>query len=676
MLKIDAHKWQKRVRNQLLIYFFLGLMLAFGGYGVMSATLTAPENPMTTQKADIDQNPDTLVNDGKEDDAVYIPLTVQSQNDSNSEELTKTDDGLSNEEPAQADRADDTKEQQKQNNSSSGSKGKSTSSSTGDNGTGGGENPNPSATTTEYFTTTIKDGEEVSSTTYSFGITQKNTSLTVKAVHVIVNGVEVAQFNDKVLLKEGPNTIVVKVDYVDVGVSPQKSYTVNVDTKNLIINTSLKDQTVTQSSFPFTAMAKYKDSAVDLTVTLNGKKITGSDGNYSVFLKAGDNQFVLTAKVDNLPRTESYTVTYTDDGNFKISTDLVDQTVNQDSISFTVWLENNDDGSGTPVAKLNDNKLTPTKNADGTYTYTAASLHTGANTIRITAKNNDGAATAVVRTVTFRRDPPGPQNRDPSGDKGPTLTTNLTNVTNVTSSNFLLTVLAKDYEKNRIYNNNITVTLNGATVLYSYENGTATTYLLNLAVGQNYVTIVPMDNDQNSIFRDFTFTYTPTNGVVGHVTISLEASTVGLGTLIEPVSVPFYNNECGSYILARFLEEYGYTYKNGSESMEDSFYLARIYKEGMAANYKIPQDLQDAIAAVNDDSPTGVYDPNSLGEHDFYQQSGWMYMVNGNYVGYSFSGYYPADGDVLRIRYTLALGRDIRGADASAAGSTNFDKEW
>lgn len=48
---------------------------------------------------------------------------------------------------------------------------------------------------------------------------------------------------------------------------------------------------------------------------------------------------------------------------------------------------------------------------------------------------------------------------------------------------------------------------------------------------------------------------------------------------------------------------------------------------------------------------------DSLGEFDYYRWSGWMFSYNGRYPGYSMSACKPQDGAVIRLRYTLALGK-------------------
>ena len=69
-----------------------------------------------------------------------------------------------------------------------------------------------------------------------------------------------------------------------------------------------------------------------------------------------------------------------------------------------------------------------------------------------------------------------------------------------------------------------------------------------------------------------------------------------------------------------------------------------------------------------------------LGEFDFYRWSGWMFSVNGSYPGISMASYAPQDGAVLRVRFTLAMGKDIGAYDGSGGAygesSGNYYREW
>ncbi len=55
---------------------------------------------------------------------------------------------------------------------------------------------------------------------------------------------------------------------------------------------------------------------------------------------------------------------------------------------------------------------------------------------------------------------------------------------------------------------------------------------------------------------------------------------------------------------------------------------------------------------------------NNIYEFDAGDLSGWMYCVNGRYPDRGCSSYKVSDGDTIRFRYTLDLGRDIGGRNA------------
>ena len=159
---------------------------------------------------------------------------------------------------------------------------------------------------------------------------------------------------------------------------------------------------------------------------------------------------------------------------------------------------------------------------------------------------------------------------------------------------------------------------------------------------------------------------------IGTITLSVEASTVGLGYLISPRSVDIYQGLNLAGTVAQFLQDNGYEISN-SGSLWDSFYIKYIIRSGITNGWLIPADLEDAL---NDDGVmwTNEVSTDSLGEFDFTSQSGWLYSVNGQYPNYSMSECYPKDGDTVRIRYTLAMGKDVGGGYIN--GSSNYGKEW
>ena len=57
-----------------------------------------------------------------------------------------------------------------------------------------------------------------------------------------------------------------------------------------------------------------------------------------------------------------------------------------------------------------------------------------------------------------------------------------------------------------------------------------------------------------------------------------------------------------------------------------------------------------------------------LGEFDYASGSGWMYCLNNVFPNVGFADSYLTDGDVIRTQFTLALGSDIGGGQATGGG--------
>ena len=256
----------------------------------------------------------------------------------------------------------------------------------------------------------------------------------------------------------------------------------------------------------------------------------------------------------------------------------------------------------------------------------------------------------------------------------PRIATNLAKDMSVTGSRFTLQVRGEDGSGQRIYGDHISVQLNGTTLEDRGEDEGATYYRLDLLGGENSVVITVWDyEDRYTVYRYTVYCTAVADGErIGSITISLEATTVGLGTLIAPATVDIYQGQNLVVPVAQLLEANGFEYQY-SGSLADGFYLKHIIRNGITNGYSIPHDLEEAL---DEDGVmwTNSYYENSLGEFDFTAESGWMYSVNGQYPNYGMSECFPKDGDVIRIRFTLALGKDIGGG--MAGGSSNYGKEW
>lgn len=525
-------------------------------------------------------------------------------------------------------------------------------------------------TDTVYFTTTIKNGEVVYSRDYSFKINHKQENLRVKEERVYINNIQQPQFKGNVLLEEGKNEIKVSVTYVDKQgkkMTLYQDYVVYVDLGNLVIRSDLKNKTVETDTLDFTASATLQKKEVPVTVKCNGEELkSSSDNKYRAKLNEGENTIELFAESGGKSDKQTYTIQCRLPKDSKIETDLVNQTVNTDTFSFKAAIINfSSKGRLTVVC----NKKTILPVAENEYT---VPLNIGANIIRLKATDivNGKLVTLAEASYVIKYVPIADE-----GTKPAIKHINVTDGMTIMGNEFTLDLLPEDYKGNRIYSEGITVQLNGKVYKNTWQSE-FTSYLLYLQGGANTLDIRIKDSDGR--YNDYSYKInckTVADGEkIGEITISVDANVLGLGYIVAPVKVPIRQGETGSYFLTRFLEEKGFKYKH-TGSLDIGFYLSRIMKPGIATGVSIPEDLRQAIDKDGLEWKEQRYD-DSIGEFDYCQGSGWMYSVNGSFPGYGFSDVVFKDGDVVRIRFTLAYGKDIGGYKATGGQGQNYDKVW
>ena len=253
------------------------------------------------------------------------------------------------------------------------------------------------------------------------------------------------------------------------------------------------------------------------------------------------------------------------------------------------------------------------------------------------------------------------------------ITTNLEDQLVTKADKLTFDLWARDDAGKKISTEHIQVTNNSNTVKVNWDDLEKTSYTLLLDVGINNV-VIQVEQNGNIISESFILTREAAQDgdVIGTFTFSLEAFTVGLGYIIEPIQADIIKGRNAAQELDSILSEHGFTYTY-TGSLESSFYLAAI-KDGSNKVYKstpvIPQVLKEKLEGNYDESSYG--DAYGLGEFDFNYMSGWMYSVNNSFPNVGFSDKYIQDGDVMRVQYTLAYGMDIGGADAMGGGNGDF----
>lgn len=562
-----------------------------------------------------------------------------------------------------------------------------------------------------YFTTSIIDGETTAEETYTFTITHQPQREPI-GLAVTVNGRELryaAQTTSvTVHLAAGANTIVVSADYREDGgtVRAARSYTVYYAQPGELIIVAKRTSdgrqlgelgTVSEGALTFTAYAERDGSTYPVqSVELNGKTLTGSGDTYTADLNSGENRIRVKASYQSTAADVTYTITYNASSfriNTSISDTVIDDSTAQSSASFEKVMVNSQQykfrlhlirSSGKEAitnVRVSDSTGTFSLTQDSDSRY-AVDMGREDRMLYIDYKDSTGRSKTYKYQLHFQRGA-----EDTPEDRQPTIIAQveadgtvigLTNGLTMKTPDLIVLVDGRSYNGQQLYANNYTVSVNGTVVSApisqsGYQFG-YTAYLSN--EGANTITITATDGDGYSATRSWTVYYE--EGTVT-VTVSVEATTVGLGYLVAPTEVTVPGGTDAWTVVQQVLTENGYTV-SGSGS-----YLSAIQRSGICSGFFIDPELMELIMADGMDENGAGLDPqpfsmDSLGEFDFYRWSGWMYSYNGSYPGYGLNVCKPQDGSVIRVRYTLAMGKDIGGYSSAngnyGVSSGNYYKEW
>lgn len=562
-----------------------------------------------------------------------------------------------------------------------------------------------------YFTTSIIDGETTAEETYPFTITHQPQREPI-GLAVTVNGRELryaAQTTSvTVHLAAGANTIVVSADYREDGgtVRATRSYTVCYAQPGELIIVAKRTSdgrqlgelgTVSEGALTFTACAERDGSTYPVqSVELNGRTLAGSGGSYTADLNSGENRIRVKASYQSSTADVTYTITYNASA-FQIITSISDTVIDDntvqssasfekvtvDSERYRFWLQLIQSTGKESIDRVRVSDSTGTfsltQDSDGRYT---VDMGREDRMLYIDYKDSTGRSKTYKYLLHFQRGAEGtPEDRQPTiiaQVEADGTVIGLTNGLTMKTPDLIVLVDGRSCNGQQLYANNYTVSVNGTVVSApisqsGYQFG-YTAYLSN--VGANTITITATDGDGYAATRSWTVYYE--EGTVT-VTVSVEATTVGLGYLVAPTEVTVPGGTDAWTVVQQVLTENGYTV-SGSGS-----YLSAIQRSGICSGFFIDSELMELIMADGMDENGAGLDPqpfsmDSLGEFDFYRWSGWMYSYNGSYPGYGMNVCKPQDGSVIRVRYTLAMGKDIGGYSSAngnyGVSSGNYYKEW
>lgn len=551
----------------------------------------------------------------------------------------------------------------------------------------------------EYFRTSIVDGDTLTVQEYEYTVTQL-TDLEVESVQNKIGDGKFSSYNGKLNLDTGENQVVVKVTYIgEDGKSfdVQKTYTLYVNIHDVIIRCNLArldGTTVTSQTLSFEAAAECAGEQVELTGVL--ENANGSqeipyqpEGSYTVELAEGVNTIQLHAEKNGREATESCQVIYEipSDKKFSVQTNLEDrnnQTVNVKLFDFDAYGFRGDHEVGV-IVTLNGSEVQPVSD-----NYYEVLLENGANTIGIIPFEGEETGNTWEYTIHFQKKSEGEGGDAPDNPERPIVSCPELETAasqGVNSSILSFTVYAQNYRGDNLPASQIYTECNGVPCGVTWANDGQVAYEAELNEGYNTIYVEVDDGEGNIYKENYMVEYTlPEHEVTGTVTLSVEATTVGLGYLIAPVQVEITQNETAADLVVQMLEANGYIAEY-TGSLDSNFYLAHITADwNYAENIQVPEDLEAHLEEINEASAEPVYPKdwysNSLGEFSVCSGSGWMYSVNGLYPNYSMCDYVLQDGDSVRVRFTLYYGSDIGGAGALGNASNedgsvgNWEREW
>ena len=415
------------------------------------------------------------------------------------------------------------------------------------------------------------------------------------------------------------------------------------------------------------ALQQYALTPVSTSVEVNGLGVPQFSG--TVLLDNGANTITVTAQYamrDGTTRTvsKSYTVYYDESVIFEHN--LANMTVQSADFSFIARLRGDLGLSNAARSSVMFNGVTIT-NDTGEYFVT---LQPRNNTITLVASDPKNDLNYQQSFVIVYDTSALETNR-------PTIVTNLDDVTTTNSRRFPLSVTATSYLGEPIYasgadGSGVTVELNGEPVGTASSNSTYELYFEpNMA---NIVTITAVDREGYSNKRSYEIycNSVEIGDPIGTATVSVEATTVGLGYLIPPTQVTIYEGVNAVYTLTGLLNQNGFQYNYGGTA-DAGFYLAYIIRDGITNGAAVPEDLAEKIE--EDGLKWNNYSENSLGQFDFCEGSGWMYQVDGVYPTHGMDECFLLDGQVLLVRFTLAYGKDV-GQTGGYGLINSYGKEW
>lgn len=438
--------------------------------------------------------------------------------------------------------------------------------------------------------------------------------------------------------------------------------------ENLVVSCNIETAEIANDVIAFEVLATPTADAT-VTVTYNGNALpVGEEGLYVATLGIGNNTFVVKATRGDDVVENTYEIDYK---GFAVVTDLYDVTTGDSTYAFNAVVRYGEDECEANVA-IGETSI---DGINGKYTLTFAENGTYDVTV-------GGAVGRMTYTETFA------VVYDSSLPKFAQMT--LAADKEYRGDVVAFTLTATDAEGNKLADSNVAfyadfdisddndefTQLTSTEISTVWSDNNATSYKLFVTEGgfangldKTALIKVVLTSGDKTVERLHRVCYVgpDDDGCIGEVVVSIDGFTVGVGYIVEPTIVKVYQNGKFPQYLKTLIEERGWT-MDFTGSLDSGFYLSSLNGldiSGNVVNARLAEVLAENYMTVDETSISPEKDGTySLGEFCYNSFSGWMYSINGMFANYGMADYDPVDGDVVQIRFTLAYGADIGGAEA------------
>lgn len=475
-------------------------------------------------------------------------------------------------------------------------------------------------------------------------------------------------------LNEGEN--IIKITAKSGDAKHERNYAVTYTKQDVTIYTDITDKKIVNDVLYFSASAMCDGSQCGLTVSYNGNVLDSKDGKFSVPLTKGEHEFSFIARKNDNIVQRSEKIEYS---GFRINSDLKNIQTDQKELSFRAIAAYGDDLCDLK-ASINGKEIV---GEDIKYKYEFAD--DGEYTVVLTA-SKDAMTYRKEYVITFC-------DKDPYFEMF-----TLENDKQFKGDRMSFDVVAKNGLGNKLEDSSVSFfadfdaddgienfeELKSSEIAKVWSDKVKTSYRINFeggrfkaALGKATIFRARIVYNDKKFDKDVRITYVGADpdGCIGKTILSIEGFTIDCGYILAPTEIKIYKGENYAKYLCAEIEKNGWTYTN-TGTMQSGFYLAQIcglYIPNNKVNSelaKVMQENKQQILEEHLEPKDGKY---TLGEFDYASGSGWMYSVNGNFNNYGFADYYPQDGDVVRVQFTLCLGSDLGGSDAVGFGGNDYN---